>query len=1495
MHVMSQIEDIYKQLGGDLPSADFNLESSEDEDAVAPELIKPSFEVKDSCNATAAAGADSSICTENSDKGDDPPHSSSAPEEDTVSTVDTERKVLYIEKAVEIASSEPGNTVVYSSTTTVETVSEITVKENGPILCMAKLEDLENFMDTLLDSELDDSTLTSQNAAHDAELSVAQPLTDTQLMGELCKLNEKLLPSNSNCDDGKVKEKNVNMHKHVQHREGDNKTESYTREEDSTIFVDLRPQKTAPTESRIQLSSKAKKLMMDKLLPSSSHNGDDSSEDDTDWASYRQQVKSHSFDSSMEDKTPDIPSSPCSTIPLSDQTGTELSTGVQSWSEMLKHSLPLQHLAPVTSLVAETDILEVTSVLVTKNKSQESPTTVSKIGKKSKVRKHAKKKKTQAAAKDQKKEDVSKSKQKTDKESSRDVKVTSGSPEVSIPNVDPASNPSDAGNNVSASVAPCVSQAEDVDKIKTRLEAQINARMGFGAFLSESIIYDKEATFEPILDQTSCSATTNALLTIELDSSGLPVVENDAEIAALKLTKSWLIALFVKLAVGEATYTEIPFLVTGIKQTMFNGRPAIVIALSTTLSDNNEDRDDASQDSKKLISWLNTTTLEWIAEKTGTEVPPVILETVCDEDNLLACPMSDIVSLTEDVSQFFLPISFYWEKLDKDDGTNLSLLNDIETTVAVIRHSWLGNAKFIFSVLDFVALSGLDLAGMRLVYEADCEPSEYVKQTDLALALAIRGPHAINQWVEIVGPGDHELAKVTDPNSLSALYGNSESEMMWFSRNTHKALYALAKWFGGRACIKTKAVFGINDAATKAEKRKWQKVRFADSPKCELVEPSTPTTPTIAPCLFAANQTKIILTVSPKVPPSQYFNVFAACDQSGYEVCGIKRMRLNPKRARMLSLSSDDKMDNFTPSSPSKNFKGSPLSPISPLSPFADNTPPPMPSLMLILSRENAMYHSSLLSTCLEEKLAVHFKTINSASLLSELRITPYSDVVLSTIKSFTEVPAKPHFSSSKLASMKKGPESFVSFKEELSVVCFSQECHIQKLVTGLQIVLCCEVAGFDREDPIEFQFEPDKQTCKGEMQHDLLGQFELLGIKWLPKLERQALQETKFLDDCLEFLQRGTTVTDFFTQPFMAVVFRGINVSERIKTLFLENSSFQHSPILLTVTNISGLQLASLLFASKELFPDFDTRHLSPYLPPRSLSVPSVFQAVEEDNTKCVSILAVKITAFKLFVKILDRLSRHDFGIVGLRLVEITNEMWLNMRSSQRIAAKSLQQAAPTTPLSSQCYIVCLEHFNAVWYLEYDVLSFIAGDPALLDSVYCSHSYFHASQDLLRFFPSGLCCEQTSHTADNQIIPAAVNKITSQMFVHNCMTPEDSPLTEINCIIVPSSVLCSDCYNLASELDNLLTLKFTVVCMEAVCFSHETAKRILSTLSCDNKRKVDNIFTTGASVLIVVKRDNAASCFNSIVQQSIHDDILVPKSCSEASQLMSLLFPGTQ
>lgn len=68
---------------------------------------------------------------------------------------------------------------------------------NDRILSMTKLEDIENFMDTLLDFKLEESSLDnlSQSVPHDAELSTAKPLTDVQLMEELYRINEKLSPS----------------------------------------------------------------------------------------------------------------------------------------------------------------------------------------------------------------------------------------------------------------------------------------------------------------------------------------------------------------------------------------------------------------------------------------------------------------------------------------------------------------------------------------------------------------------------------------------------------------------------------------------------------------------------------------------------------------------------------------------------------------------------------------------------------------------------------------------------------------------------------------------------------------------------------------------------------------------------------------------------------------------------------------------------------------------------------------------------------------------------------------------------------------------------------------------------------------------------------------------------------------------------------------------------------------------------------------------------
>ena len=36
------------------------------------------------------------------------------------------------------------------------------------------------------------------------------------------------------------------------------------------------------------------------------------------------------------------------------------------------------------------------------------------------------------------------------------------------------------------------------------------------------------------------------------------------------------------------------------------------------------------------------------------------------------------------------------------------------------------------------------------------------------------------------------------------------------------------------------------------------------------------------------------------------------------------------------------------------------------------------------------------------------------------------------------------------------------------------------------------------------------------------------------------------------------------------------------------------------------------------------------------------------------------------------------------------------------------------------RCYVICLEYVNAVWYLEYEVFSYVSGGQAVLDSIYC-------------------------------------------------------------------------------------------------------------------------------------------------------------------------------
>ena len=88
----------------------------------------------------------------------------------------------------------------------------------------------------------------------------------------------------------------------------------------------------------------------------------------------------------------------------------------------------------------------------------------------------------------------------------------------------------------------------------------------------------------------------------------------------------------------------------------------------------------------------------------------------------------------------------------------------------------------------------------------------------------------------------------------------------------------------------------------------------------------------------------------------------------------------------------------------------------------------------------------------------------------------------------------------------------------------------------------------------------------------------------------------------------------------------------------------------------------------------------------------------------------------------------------------------------------------------------------------------------------------------------------------DHQIFCPATDIITCQNEVQRSISADDSPLTEINCIIVPSGIMVSCDYSLANDLECLVVLKFNIICLEAVHFSQEITKKILSIMSLSGK-----------------------------------------------------------
>ena len=276
-------------------------------------------------------------------------------------------------------------------------------------------------------------------------------------------------------------------------------------------------------------------------------------------------------------------------------------------------------------------------------------------------------------------------------------------------------------------------------------------------------------------------------------------------------------------------------------------------------------------------------------------------------------PLSTFIHINPDLSAarkvFQLPIAFFWLTIETDESSLPIDLeeqpnkSDIQTTLSLIYKHVYRDPQAAMGILSRVLQEGLDLAGIRLLYPtADLiqgpgsthKENTKLSQVGPVLALAVRGTFARSVWLDAVGPADPTLARRTDPMSLCALYGgNSREECLLFCpRNPSRINTELARWFGGRVPPSGVIDVGTGHQRPSSGNKKNRKSSGHDESSISSHMPPA--------ALNAATHSDIFVVLSPLVPVAYLGFVLTLCERRGYELRGVRRMRLNQKRLSLL-------------------------------------------------------------------------------------------------------------------------------------------------------------------------------------------------------------------------------------------------------------------------------------------------------------------------------------------------------------------------------------------------------------------------------------------------------------------------------------------------------------------------------------------------------------------------------------------------------------------
>ena len=277
--------------------------------------------------------------------------------------------------------------------------------------------------------------------------------------------------------------------------------------------------------------------------------------------------------------------------------------------------------------------------------------------------------------------------------------------------------------------------------------------------------------------------------------------------------------------------------------------------------------------------------------------------------NVTTRPLSSFVQVTPDAASagrvLGLPVGFFWQMIE---GEDVKIVQDVcdnsvdhntQTTMTLIDGEVYRDPRAMMGILNRVLREGLDLAGIRLLFPstevAGMSRGTTQVGSDLiddnsrpVLAVAVRGRCARQVWLDAVGPADPVLARITDPDSLMALYGGQtrEESLLYCPHSPTRATVELCRWFGGRVPA-SGAVNTGSSVNTKQSKKD-------SAMSTDLLRHRPPAVLTVT------LPSDVFVLLSPLVPGRCTGLLLATAQHRGYRLSGFRQLRLTRKKCTLL-------------------------------------------------------------------------------------------------------------------------------------------------------------------------------------------------------------------------------------------------------------------------------------------------------------------------------------------------------------------------------------------------------------------------------------------------------------------------------------------------------------------------------------------------------------------------------------------------------------------